>query len=76
MKTASITFDHSFDASFSSPDTSYHGTTFATHQFLKVWKQRYQSRRALRLLSLEHLQDIGISREQAICEADKPFWSR
>ena len=76
MKTANITFDQSPDAPFSSPDTKYHGTIAATRQILKVWKQRYQGRRALRHLSLDHLRDIGISNEEAIYEADKPFWKR
>ena len=41
---------------------------------ITVWDQRYRQRRALRELSPEILQDIGISQEDALLEAAKPFW--
>jgi uncharacterized protein YjiS (DUF1127 family) len=41
---------------------------------LRVWRQRSQTRRSLKALSERHLSDIGISRNEADVEADKPFW--
>lgn len=41
---------------------------------IAIWDQRYRQRRALRELSPEILQDIGVSREDALLEAAKPFW--
>lgn len=39
-----------------------------------VWYQRYTQRCALRQLDDRMLIDIGVSREQALAEARKPFW--
>jgi uncharacterized protein YjiS (DUF1127 family) len=39
-----------------------------------VWHQRARQRRQLLELSDQMLRDIGISRADAIGEADKPFW--
>jgi uncharacterized protein YjiS (DUF1127 family) len=41
---------------------------------LRVWRHRSQTRRSLKVLSEQHLSDIGISRTEAVVEADKPFW--
>ena len=41
---------------------------------LRVWQQRAHQRRQLLTLSNRQLDDIGVSREQADCEAAKPFW--
>lgn len=40
------------------------------------WQQHYMQRQKLRLLAEDpdFLHDIGISREDALCEADKVFW--
>ncbi|MEQ8443737.1 MAG: DUF1127 domain-containing protein [Alphaproteobacteria bacterium] len=38
------------------------------------WHQRWQSRRALKNLSSELLDDIGLSEAQAFNEYSKPFW--
>jgi len=40
----------------------------------RLWRQRSQTRRSLKTLSEQHLSDIGVSRTEAIVEADKPFW--
>ena len=39
-----------------------------------VWHQRARQRRQLLELSDQMLRDIGISRADAIGEAEKPFW--
>lgn len=38
------------------------------------WRQRARSRQELSKLSDHMLNDIGLSREAAHCEAAKPFW--
>lgn len=40
----------------------------------RAWRQRSQTRRSLMALSEQHLSDIGVSRTEAVVEADKPFW--
>ncbi len=39
-----------------------------------AWRQRAESRRALRDLDDRLLRDIGLDRVDAKLEADKPFW--
>ena len=46
----------------------------AALDFLSVWHERSLQRRALRALEAHELADIGISRADALREADKPFW--
>ncbi len=41
---------------------------------LKVWNYRHRQRRQLSQLPDHVLKDIGISRIDALREADKPFW--
>ena len=36
---------------------------------------RYRSRRQLVMLDADQLKDIGITREQALDEANRPFWN-
>jgi len=45
---------------------------------LRVWIARSRQRRALsRLIDDRHLlKDIGVSQEEALHEAEKPFWRR
>jgi uncharacterized protein YjiS (DUF1127 family) len=45
----------------------------AWHQYSK-WSARRRSRAQLLSLGDHELQDIGISRAQAMFEHDKPFW--
>jgi uncharacterized protein YjiS (DUF1127 family) len=47
-------------------------------QMIATWMMRNAQRRALRELSQEGrlLADIGLTREQALREASKPFWQR
>jgi uncharacterized protein YjiS (DUF1127 family) len=41
---------------------------------LVSWQERASMRHQLRHLDEENLIDMGISRQQAKVEADKPFW--
>lgn len=42
---------------------------------LAIWYQRHRQRLQLRQLDDHLLADIGLSREQAVAEARKPFWA-
>jgi len=42
----------------------------------RCWQDRWNGRRDLEELEPRLLDDIGISREQALREARKPFWRR
>jgi uncharacterized protein YjiS (DUF1127 family) len=41
-----------------------------------IWIERGHQRRALVELDDRRLNDVGLSRERARCEAAKPFWKR
>ncbi len=43
---------------------------------LLIWQKRLRDRDALRTMSTAQLMDIGITREDALNEAEKPFWHR
>ena len=46
----------------------------ATLARLKTWHVRAQTRRELAWMSDEQLKDLGITRDDAYFEANKPFW--
>ena len=41
---------------------------------LEQWEQNYRSRKALLKLSDAQLEDIGLTRTDALEESQKPFW--
>ena len=41
---------------------------------LLCWRERVAQRRALAALDDRLLSDIGVTRSEALAEADKPFW--
>ena len=41
---------------------------------LIVWQQRLEDREVLRLMNEARLRDIGVTRAEALCESEKPFW--
>lgn len=43
-------------------------------ELLATWYQRHRQRHQLRELDDHLLADVGLSREQAVAEARKPFW--
>ncbi len=66
-------------SSFGNPKQSKLDTNFkATNLYstLKIWHQRTIQRRQLAQLQDHILEDIGISKEQALAEASKPFWKQ
>ena len=42
----------------------------------QTWRERSQSRAALRNLDEQQLRDVGLSRREAEREARKPFWRK
>ncbi|MGF1628517.1 MAG: DUF1127 domain-containing protein [Kiloniellaceae bacterium] len=43
---------------------------------LVVWQKRIRDREALQSMTAAQLMDIGIAREDALREVEKPFWHR
>ena len=41
---------------------------------VRLWSERYRTRRHLRELDSYRLEDIGLTRQQAVAEAKKFFW--
>ena len=74
MKTANVALEHEVSnlsipsATFVSQALDLAGST------LRSWRQRASTRRALRNLSPAGLDDIGLSRQEALNESYKPFW--
>lgn len=65
--------------------TNYRATTsrielapllFRSIETIAVWIERRRQRRALAQLDQHLLDDVGLTREQARHELDKPFWNR
>ena len=59
-------------------DAAHDATTAGTTAILltlQMWGQRRRQRTALGDLDEHLLSDIGMTREQARCEAAKPFWA-
>lgn len=50
------------------------GSLKATLETISLWCARARQRRRLRALDEHRLQDIGVSRNDALREAGKPFW--
>ena len=50
------------------------GALIALFDAMAAWSERRRQRRALEALPDHLLQDIGLSRADAVNEADKPFW--
>ena len=46
----------------------------AVTDLLYLWQQRLRDRDILRNMSTTQLKDIGLSRADALNEAEKPFW--
>ncbi len=50
------------------------GVVVALFDTVATWNERRRQRRALEALPDHLLHDIGLSRADAVTEADKPFW--
>ena len=72
----SITIDHMTGPRVRAPQTkSWHAVSAGWH-LLRCWALRRAERRALAELALlpHLLDDVGLTRAQALREAGKPFW--
>ena len=62
------------------PTTQLNGLIAAMRSTVGRWLARSRQRRALREIAERNdfhlLKDIGVSQEEALREADKPFWRR
>jgi uncharacterized protein YjiS (DUF1127 family) len=43
-------------------------------ELIGLWSRDVTERRALARMSDRILRDVGLTRRQALCKADKPFW--
>jgi uncharacterized protein YjiS (DUF1127 family) len=41
-----------------------------------IWRQRWRGRRALEMMDERSLRDIGLTRDDALSIARKPFWRK
>lgn len=57
-----------------SPFGGLFGAVVPAVQTLMLWSERRRQRQALAGLDDAMLKDIGLSRADALFEADKPFW--
>ena len=55
------------------PESRQQAPVFA---LLKLWTRRFAERQAMKELEPHRLEDIGVSREQMLREANKPVWRR
>jgi uncharacterized protein YjiS (DUF1127 family) len=51
-----------------------HELLYGLWSLLVLWHERAHQRRALGRLDADRLHDIGRSRDEALQEAEKPFW--
>ncbi len=56
------------------PDRRLRRAVWALVETVACWRERAVQRRALARLDDRLLSDIGVSRGEALAEADKPFW--
>ena len=57
-----------------SPFSRRRGIAVSVVDTILMWVERNASRRALMKLDTRQLQDIGVSRFDAVKEGQKPFW--
>ena len=74
------TLDHSAFSECTCRNAGTDRATLATSaaamaRVVQRWNQRSRQRTVLRKLDAAQLRDMGISREDALREAAKPFWS-
>ena len=74
MKTANIALENEISKYSIEPMAQVEQKLVAARHTIRIWRDRASGRRALRGLSLEMLQDIGVEKYDAINEANKPFW--
>ena len=52
------------------------GQQVSVFDLLKLWNRRFTERQAMKALEPHQLEDIGVTREQMLREANKPVWRR
>lgn len=55
-------------------DVSLRASAATLVKAAKLWRSRARQRKHLLALSVDQLQDVGITREAALKESAKPFW--
>jgi uncharacterized protein YjiS (DUF1127 family) len=56
------------------PTDSLAKAAVRAHDLVSTWMDRARQRRTLLELDTRMLSDVGLSRADAVHEADKPFW--
>jgi uncharacterized protein YjiS (DUF1127 family) len=74
MKTAIIELENEVSNYSAEPMAQVMHKLAAVKQTIRTWGDRTSTRRRLRELSLEMLEDIGVEPREAMFEARKPFW--
>jgi len=74
MKTANIALENEVSRYTTEPMSLVTQTMAAARQTIRTWRDRASTRRALRELSLEGLEDIGVEPYEAMHEVNKSFW--
>jgi uncharacterized protein YjiS (DUF1127 family) len=74
MKTAIIALENEVSNYSAEPMAQVMHKLAAARQTIRTWRDRASTRRSLRELSLEMLEDIGVEQGEAMFEARKPFW--
>lgn len=62
------------DLGLRAPSLALSAPLGALRALLREWRHRSRSRRELAELDEHLLKDVGITRDQARTEIDKPFW--
>ena len=74
MKTAYIALENEVSNYSAEPMARVEQKLAAARQTIRAWRDRASGRRALRGLSFEMLEDIGVEPHEAMREANKLFW--
>jgi len=74
MKTANIALENEVSNYSTEPMAQVEQKLAAARQTIRTWRDRASGRRALRGLSFEMLEDIGVEPYAAMREANKLFW--
>jgi uncharacterized protein YjiS (DUF1127 family) len=81
MKSLTSQAPYAYDAKTLQSDSKSSNSTHALKKYrrqlikqLRIWHQRYRTRKQLAQLNTVALKDIGVSRSEAIKEAKKWFW--
>jgi uncharacterized protein YjiS (DUF1127 family) len=74
MKTATFALENEVSNYSTEPMARASQTMTEARQTFRTWRERASTRRALKQLSYQMLEDIGVEPSEAMREASKPFW--